>query len=1109
MHSKFAAAHEYNVDELCEEIREKNPSLEFSNNLKAEFEKVLEATEKPSSILKTDIKIKEISKKNIFEWASIFHKKTAKENKLFSFLFSPKEPTTELEVIEVCPPSIYEQIGVLMRAFKLFKKYEPRTIQILSLLLLLNPSEGKGRLAQINTGEGKTTIVAMLAVIKALAGHKVDIVTSSSELARPQAEELKDFYKMFGLTVSHNGKHHLDKATRYKCDIVYGAASDFQGDILRDEYSKLDTKSGRKCDFAIVDEVDSMLIDGRSHMVMLSSSMPAMNYLEPFYATIWINVLFFKKNMEEIDGKYYLIQKNSITENGEFNFEAEIEKTEIEGSRNDFIKKELLETIKNEINKKEKSALKLPTHHKDLILNGKLEKWIDCAINAAFDYEIEQNYILDKNKVIPVDSDNTGVLQQNMNWGNGLHQFLQIKHGVKITPESLTTNYISNIAYFQRYGTNLFGLTGTLGSKESQELLERTFNVDSVIISPFKVKRYLELTPLVVDSNDEFYNEILDSNMNHLRNDRAVLIITQYIKEANKLFKLFEVEFDKAGFDKSKIRLYKSDQDSSSVKKEVKSGDLIIATNIAGRGTDIKTSQNVEANGGLHVCVCSLPSNKRVEEQNVGRTSRTGNLGTSQIVIQHNIQDINIIKCFRDECEKNELTQAEEEIKKTITKDKIFTKFCKLIDIVPKTTIKSAVEDRFGVWLQTFGESNENLYEEFDKFEKEIREDLKNYCVIKNPSYYVLIGNKFLEAKQYDKAISNFSRAIEIDAEFSEIAYYNRGYAQLAQHCGDASNKQSEIKKAIDSFEMARQKIKNREIELQLIQRAKEGDKNILSEQVSHKMMLYAMQKNAIEQAIGPDEIELNEVQEDEKKNIKNLEEEEKLFVDLEAKIQKFKNENPEIYENIQNEKEVNQNTTLEEYKTLLKNREVNKGFEQEINKIEDEIKKKAEEFNKNKKEGNISKEDEDEFNDDQDFKRDPITVFMREKKFFENLEENIKTFELKHPDIIKINEKELLKETYKSLLENRQRVKDIKQHKSDIKFKMTKNAVDFKSNKENSVIIKALADKHNMSIEIKSIANSLPDEENLSLYEDEIDEFKKNGFLGAFNVSDIKPIDW
>jgi preprotein translocase subunit SecA len=154
----------------------------------------------------------------------------------------------------------------------------------------------------------------MLAAIKALQGHQVDIVTSSPELAKPQSEEQKKFFQLFGLTCAHNGQNsQIDIKQRYQANIVYGAASDFQGDILRDEYNKLDIRQGRKCDVAIVDEVDSMLIDGKNHIVMLSSPMPAMDHLEPLLAAIWIQIGEVSKSLKEINGKMYFIdQENSI-----------------------------------------------------------------------------------------------------------------------------------------------------------------------------------------------------------------------------------------------------------------------------------------------------------------------------------------------------------------------------------------------------------------------------------------------------------------------------------------------------------------------------------------------------------------------------------------------------------------------------------------------------------------------------------------------------------------------------------------------------------------------------------------------------------------------------
>lgn len=121
-------------------------------------------------------------------------------------------------------------------------------------------------------------------------------------------------------------------------------------------------------------------------------------------------------------------------------------------------------------------------------------------------------------------------------------------------------------------------MTGTLGSRRSRDLIQEVYNLDSIIIPPFKVKRFKELSPVVTSNEKSWYDEIVTSNLRHLKNKRAVLIITKYIKDANELQRRFEIEHDK-----SKVRVYKTDQESEVVKEKVNSGDIIIATNIAGK----------------------------------------------------------------------------------------------------------------------------------------------------------------------------------------------------------------------------------------------------------------------------------------------------------------------------------------------------------------------------------------------------------------------------------------------------------------------------------------------------------------------------------------------
>jgi preprotein translocase subunit SecA len=126
------------------------------------------------------------------------------------------------------------------------------------------------------------------------------------------------------------------------------------------------------------------------------------------------------------------------------------------------------------------------------------------------------DYIITTNEhdgliIAPVDYQNTGVIHPDTSWDNGLHQFLQIKHGLKITPEQFMTCFISNIAYFSRYGTNLYGLTGTIGEKQAQELLKHIYPIDIVWLPTYKLTRFIEIQPLLVETKAQWLEAIATS----------------------------------------------------------------------------------------------------------------------------------------------------------------------------------------------------------------------------------------------------------------------------------------------------------------------------------------------------------------------------------------------------------------------------------------------------------------------------------------------------------------------------------------------------------------------------------------------------------------------
>ncbi len=430
-----------------------------------------------------------------------------------------------------------------------------------------------------------------------------------------------------------------------------------------------------------------------------------------------------------------------------------------------------------------------------------------------------------------------------------------------------------------------------------------------MIIPTFRKKQHKELKPIILRDQEAWFNAIVDTSINKLKNHRGVLIITRYISEVEEINRLL---MEKHRYDKSKIRLYKTDADSKMIEEEIKPGEVIIATNIAGRGTDIKADK-IELNGGLHVIVTFLPTNKRVEEQNVGRTSRTGNKGTSQFIIlnekrreaKEKIEDfceeyeIEELRKERDENEKRNLIIAEKEIEQVTLKDKIFAKFCELLDGFEEDDqitkiLRRAVEERFGIWMK-MRENEGKLRQDpgealslFEDFKDKILDDKKNNDLIKNPWFFVLCGNTYLEvedegtrnkiqeskndaekddgnkkknkndSKRYENAIEYFTKAIELDDYYLPNAYYYRGYARLKRYgkkkylglISRNDEEDNQVKESIKDFENAKSIIEdNMEPLANLI--AKASYSEAVMEQAMQKLVLYSVQKNSIDTALG------------------------------------------------------------------------------------------------------------------------------------------------------------------------------------------------------------------------------------------------------------------
>lgn len=478
----------------------------------------------------------------------------------------------------------------------------PYTTQLVALLIFLESGEDSGLLQQLRTGEGKTLIVGMLAAVKALSGQAVDIVTSNRDLAKEGCEKMSPFFKKLKLEASINCAQD-DEANKqaYLANIVYGEVSAFEGHILHDKYQHEDIFKERyqnreKC--LIVDEVDSMLLDNCKSMLYLSHDIQALKSTESLFTFIWAAVLGEDESSYE--------NFDEAVESVKLGIKAYIETKEINIS----------EYLKN-------------------FCNAKLTYWIKSAFQAK-QMQHDDHFILEKDKdtkehrIVVMDK-KTGVELYSVKWSHGLAQFLELKYRRPLTPESLKAVFISNKKFFSRYGSNLFGLTGTLGAENSRNILRNLYNVSFANIPSSRPVRFKNLEGKVA-CTVEGWKKLISNEIKERYHNQPILIICDSIEEAKSLREYLEKLKDSLKMENSpcSLNLRKYYKDKHSVNGNFFPGDIIIATNKGGRGTDIAVNND----SGLHVILGYIPESSRIEDQALGRVSRNGQNGSGRLIVK-------------------------------------------------------------------------------------------------------------------------------------------------------------------------------------------------------------------------------------------------------------------------------------------------------------------------------------------------------------------------------------------------------------------------------------------------------------------------------------------
>ncbi|VDI03586.1 preprotein translocase subunit SecA [Mytilus galloprovincialis] len=790
--------------------RSSKPSTVLTNTTEEDEDKNEYTTRNILSFTQNDIKV----------WSQVCKQKLKSRRLRFSEIFT-------------------EIAAVIERAITLKRGYGLRNTQkisIISFLFDLDASH-KGILQQMSTGEGKTIVIVVLSILKVLQGEKVDIITSSSVLAKRDSEINKDIFDLFEISVSNNcseDKH--DRQDAYLSFVVYGEIGTFQRDILLTEFYDENIIGGRYRENVIVDEVDSMLLDRGETVLYLSHEIAGIDAIEFVYTYIWslvnskemIGTDDDRKSVRQcmLDAMYGMISMTDISKC--FPPENTINVHEIwnklkkeniidsegrlltrsyarfnqlgnNGTTNDGVTAgHVISMLKDTVRKG--ILVEIPKFLESFI-NRHLDTWIRNAFNAKY-MEEGKHFIIDIDRtendrgkdvnIVIMDID-TGTEQYHMQWNSGLHQFLQLKYKCAISSESLKAVFMSNISFFRLYN-NLFGLTGTLGSQKERDLLKDMYNVSYITIPTFQEPKFVEHDTYLCDSTDKWVKLITETAVS----------LSKYRPKKN----LSE--------NRVNAHVYKNSYCELSILKnetELESGCIILATNLAGRGTDIRISEDISVLGGLHVILTYLPSNLRIEEQAFGRAARKGQHGSGQLIIcecmegQHKTNEILTIsrmKIQRDTSENERISKIQQRYETFIrAEERLFRKFQTFYDKLKQTLITKQTEpefqkvilqallDRWAFWLDSVETSLEisgnfsSIKDNLIEFLQEIdvswvnHDSSKMTMMLHSPSQLVKAGKAKTSSQEYNNAQTFFDKVIDCDPSFSESALYYKVHCLL------------------------------------------------------------------------------------------------------------------------------------------------------------------------------------------------------------------------------------------------------------------------------------------------------------------------------------------
>ena len=447
----------------------------------------------------------------------------------------------------------------------------------------------EGRIAEMKTGEGKTLVATLAIVLNAMAGKGVHLVTVNDYLASRDATEMGVLYNFLGFsvgTVLEDMHEDNEKKAAYGADITYGTNNEFGFDYLRDNMSySADSMAQKSHAFVIVDEVDSILIDEARTPLIISG--PTNRNMQDY---VNANTIILKMKKDEhftVDEKDKVIL---ITEEG-------------------ITKAEELFNVENLYSAE----------------NASLPHAVDQALKANYLFEKDVDYVLNDGQVVIVD-EFTGRLSEGRRFSDGLHQALEAKEGVEIKEETQTLADITFQNYFRMYD-KLAGMTGTAETEATE--FAQIYSLDVVSIPTNIPVTRKDLNDLIYKTEDEKFKAVVDTIKNLSKTGQPILIGTASIEKSELLHDVLKKE----KIAHTVLNAKNHEQEGEIIKSAGSKGAVTIATNMAGRGVDIKVNSEVKELGGLYIIGTERHENRRIDNQLRGRSGRQGDAGTTQFYL--------------------------------------------------------------------------------------------------------------------------------------------------------------------------------------------------------------------------------------------------------------------------------------------------------------------------------------------------------------------------------------------------------------------------------------------------------------------------------------------